>query len=323
MWQIETLHDSQECQKVWEQLWPCDCVFDLWQVRECFLKSYNRPLHFIVAQQDHVPKGMIALCRIEEEHSFAHFPGETWKNRTWLEQNRLLSGHPDMSAALIEAIPGPANIRYLTHDSYFQTRGLVAPDEIGYVFIPQNYGYVFDHYLSEFSGKTRKKINAELTRLENQGVSIEHNRIQDVNLFLKMNIDAFGEDSYFSDQRFLQGFEALISFLAGTGMLRVTTVLIGGKVAAVDIGAVFKKTYTLLAGGTDPEFKGVAKLINLHHMNWACRQKLKLVDFLCGDFNWKERFHLTPKPLYALNLSKAAASLHAAPLRLKEESICA
>ncbi len=322
MWQIKTIHDPQECRQAWEQLWPRSCVFDLWQVRECFQKSYNRPLHFIVALQDHVPKGMIALCWIEEDRTYGHFPGETWKHQTWLEQNRLLSGHPDMSAALIDAVPGPANIRYLTHDSYFQTRGLVAPDETGYVFIPQKYGYAFDNYLSEFSGKTRKKMNSELAKLKNQGVSIEYNRMQDVDLFLKMNIDAFGENSYFSDKRFLKGFEYLISFLAGTGMLRVTTVLIKEKVAAVDIGALYKKTYTMLAGGTNPEFKGVAKLINLHHMNWACMQQLKVVDFLCGDFNWKERFHLTPKPLYALNLRKKIEFSNVA-LRLKENLICA
>jgi CelD/BcsL family acetyltransferase involved in cellulose biosynthesis len=77
-------------------------------------------------------------------------------------------------------------------------------------------------------------------------------------------------------------------------------VLVGGKVAAVDIGAVWGSTYTVLAGGTQPDFPGIAKLINLHHIEWACNQNFMEVDFLCGDFNWKNRFHLTPRPLYEI-----------------------
>jgi CelD/BcsL family acetyltransferase involved in cellulose biosynthesis len=84
--------------------------------------------------------------------------------------------------------------------------------------------------------------------------------------------------------------------------------MVGGRIAAVDMGAIWKNSYTLLAGGTHPEFPGIAKLINLHHMEWSCSQKFDTVDFLCGNFNWKERFHLTPRPLYELSLDRDAAS---------------
>jgi len=56
-----------------------------------------------------------------------------------------------------------------------------------------------------------------------------------------------------------------------------------------------------VAGGTGGDFPGVAKLINFHHLEWACRQRLREVDFLCGEFNWKNRFHLTPRPLYKMS----------------------
>jgi CelD/BcsL family acetyltransferase involved in cellulose biosynthesis len=75
----------------------------------------------------------------------------------------------------------------------------------------------------------------------------------------------------------------------------------------VDMGAVWNSTYTVLAGGTHPDFPGVAKLINLHHMEWACHQELGEVDFLCGEFNWKQRFHLMPRPLYKIIVSRAQA----------------
>jgi CelD/BcsL family acetyltransferase involved in cellulose biosynthesis len=80
------------------------------------------------------------------------------------------------------------------------------------------------------------------------------------------------------------------------------------------MGAIWNNTYTVLAGGTDVEFPGVAKLINLHHIQWACRQRLACVDFLCGDFNWKSRFHLVPRPLYELCKTETTARPHETPV---------
>jgi len=322
MFHIRTYTETEECRHIWERLWPDDCFFDLWPVRSCFNQAFNRPLHFQVFEQDNVPKGMIALCWIKEQESYGHFPGETWKGETWLEQNKIISSTADMSMALIDSLPGTVHLRYLTHDSFFQTRGAIHQDEIGYLFLPQKYGYSFDQYRGEFSGKTRKKMNAEMAKLERQTVTIRHNRLSDVDLLFKMNIQAFEKDSYFSDQRFLTAFERLVSYMTNNDMIRVTTVLIGGKTAAVDVGALYKGTYTILAGGTSPEFKGIAKLINFHHIEWACKQKIKMVDFLCGNFNWKERFHLTPRPLYALKRDNTA---HCRNLyeKTKEIKICA
>lgn len=265
---------------------------------------------------------MIALCWMKEEETYGHFPGETWKGKTWIEQNKIISTGPEMAAALIDSLPESVHLRYLVDDPFSNTREFASIDETGFLFLPPKYQYSYNHYLAEFSGKTRKKLNAELLKMEKQTVTIRHDRLTDVDLLFKMNIEAFGKDSYFIDHRFLEAFERLVSFMVDREMIRITTVLIGGEVAAVDIGALYKKTYTLLAGGTNPEFKGVAKLINLHHINWACTQKMEKVDFLCGNFNWKERFHLTPRPLYEIKRNHLLLC-DTLPSEMKEHKICA
>jgi CelD/BcsL family acetyltransferase involved in cellulose biosynthesis len=158
-----------------------------------------------------------------------------------------------------------------------------------------------------FSGKTRKKMRSELNRLTAGGVSYRYDCLDDVAHLFRMNLEYFKGTSYFEDVRFLRAFENLVAWLHANNMLRVTTVLIGGRLAAVDIGAVWNQTYTVLAGGTHPEFPGVAKLINFHHIEWACQQRLKEVDFLCGEFNWKHRFHLSTRPLYRIEPHPLAA----------------
>jgi CelD/BcsL family acetyltransferase involved in cellulose biosynthesis len=243
---------------------------------------------------------MLALSWIDEAQCYGHFPGETWHGKTWLEQNKIIASDPETCRILLDYMPSATRIRYLTLPSYLADDPLAVVDEVGYLFFPQQYGGSFQTYLQSFSGKSRKKLRCELNRLTSGGMSYRYDCLADVDRLFRMNLENFQEESYFNDPRFLKSFENLAAWLYANRLLRVTTVLIGGRVAAVDIGAVWGSTYTVLAGGTDADFPGVAKLINFHHIEWACQQGLMEVDFLCGDFNWKNRFHLTPRPLYEI-----------------------
>jgi len=174
-------------------------------------------------------------------------------------------------------------------------------DEIGYYFYPPEIGFNMENYYKLFSGKSAKKLRKDIDKINQMGVKIYKGRSEDFEIMVKMNLDRFGEDSYFSDERFTRSFRDLRDYLQKQGWLRMTTVTINGETAAVDIGCVYNGIYTLLGGGTNSIYPGVAKLINLHHLEVSCEEKYKKVDFLCGDFSWKKIFHLTPEPLYEMN----------------------
>ncbi|MCE5336361.1 MAG: GNAT family N-acetyltransferase [Desulfobacteraceae bacterium] len=303
---IRTCTDPDECGMIWRALWPRQCLFDLWEVRECFSLSFNRPPVFLTAERNGAAAGMLALSWIDEKQYFGHFPGEIWQGKTWLEQNKIPAAGPGAAQALLDAVPGVTFLRYLTRESLPDGGGPAVPDETGYLFFPPEHEYSFDNYFKTFPGKSRKQLGRERARLEALGIEYRFNHFPDVPKLFELNHNVFGEKSYFHDPRFLGGFERLASRLDGRSALRVTTVLLGGRVAAVDIGGVWNSTYTVLAGGTDPEFPGVAKLINFQHLKWACESRMQTVDFLCGDFGWKERFHLTPRPLYKIHLPHPA-----------------
>jgi len=256
---------------------------------------------FLVAEENGKTAGLLALSWIEENQYSGHFPGGLWQGKTWLEQNKIPAADPSIAEALLASVPGSMHLRYLLRDSLPVVQADATVDETGYLFLPSQYDYSFEKYLAALSGKSRKKLRHELAPLEAQGISHRFNCIADVEKLFQMNLLSFGDKSYFHDRRFLNAFEELAAWLEAQGMLRVTTVLIGGRVAAIDIGAVWNSSYTVLAGGTDPDFPGVAKIINFQHLQWACRERFKVVDFLCGDFGWKERFRLTPRPLYKLD----------------------
>jgi hypothetical protein len=313
---MDTVHVYQDpdiCHRLWERFWPKACIFDLWPVRACFMKHYRRPLFFILAGRDHWESRLLALTWIEEEEAFGHFPGETWQGKTWLEQNKITGNGRQSLQMLTDHLPEKCFVRYLDGDFLPPGGNDVSIDEIGYLFFPKQHNFSFENYKNTFSRKSRKNIDREINRLSAQNVVFRHNHMADVRRMFEMNLSAFGETSYFYDHRFFNAFVDLISFLNQNNLLRLTSVTIGGRLAAVDVGALWNNTYTIMAGGTHPEFPGVAKLINFHHIQWACRQRFSAVDFLCGDFNWKSRFRLHPRPLYKIcsPAVDAAIELHA------------
>ena len=157
-----------------------------------------------------------------------------------------------------------------------------------------------EKYFLEFSHKSARRLKRELATWQERQVSFRIDHDEDFERMIEMNVNRYGAESYFYDQRFVGGFRSLMRFLRDTHALRMVTVLVDGIPAAIDMGVIHRGTYTLLAGGTNAAYPGVAKLINVAHMSWACEQKLERVDFLCGEFNWKPQFHLTPNPLYKL-----------------------
>ena len=318
---VRAFQDLDVCRELWERFWPKASIFDLWPVRACFMKHYQRPPFFVLADGGHRESRLLALSWIEEEGVFGHFPGETWQGKTWLEQNKIAGTGGQSLKRLMDNLPEKCFIRYIDGDFLPSWDTTVSIDEIGYLFLPKEYNFSFENYKKVFPRKSLKKIEREINRLHGQKVDFRHNHMADINRMFEMNLSAFGEMSYFQDSRFFKAFVDLLAFLDQENLLRVTSVTIGNRLAAVDVGALWKNTYTVIAGGTDPDFPGVAKLINFHHIEWACSQHLDVVDFLCGDFNWKSKFRLHPRPLYKICSPEADAPVE--PIAQERIPACA
>jgi len=307
VYRVRTVRDQDECQEIWQRAIPQDFIADLWDVRACFHQHFLRPLCFIVAEEDGNTRGLLPLSWIEESRRYGYFPGETWQGETWLEQNRVWCRGGGAAQALFENLSSDYCIRYLLPAGPAFEQCI---DEVGYLFLPPQYDYDLENYFQEFSHRHAKRLKRELAAFDRGGVTYRYQEPSDLEHFVRMNIERFGSDSYFYDQRFLESFRSLMHLLHERGWLRMTTILVGGEVAAVDMGCVYRGVYTLFGGGTNSDHPGIAKLINIHHMRVACEERLESVDFLCGDFKWKTLFRLTPRPLYLLSNVPANVSSH-------------
>ena len=299
MYDIRIINDLEQCRDIWKRAVPQETVWDLWEFRACFQEHYRRPACFIAAESSGGGSEILPLSWIEESQRYGYFPGETWEDKTWLEQNRL-PADKRMLSEMLDRCPGPYYLRYLLACLEPVSQNQCVVDEVGYLFRPSDYNYDIENYFQQFSRKSAKGIKREIASLQ-AGASYRYDKIEDFEHIVELNINNFGHNSYFYDARFRESFRTLMHYLDDKGWLRITTVIINGDIAAVDIGCVYCGDYTLLGGGTNRDYRGVAKLINVHHMERGCRERFNLLDFLCGDFSWKKKFHLTERPLYKLS----------------------
>ena len=316
---IRVVSELDECRQIWQNVMPAELITDLWEVRDCFQRHFMCRPNFIVARDDEGICGLLPLSWINESRCYGYFPGETWHGKTWLEQNRICCRGSTRPQDLFDQCPSSYHLRYLGSLPGASPSEMTV-DETGYLFLPPRYDFQMENYFREFSHKSIKQILREVAAIEKQGAVYRYDDISDFDLMVEMNMSRFGADSYFHDRRFRESFRSLANFLNEKKWLRFTTVLINGEPAAVDMGCIYRGVYTVMAGGTHSQYRGVAKLINLHHMQWACQQRLQRVDFLCGDFHWKKQFHLTPRPLFLLS-SFASEIAQAANMEVSRKAV--
>jgi MFS family permease len=274
------LLSPMERRRFWDALQPQECLFDLWSVRECFARRFGSEPHFLVAERDGRAVGLLALSRTPNADGFLQYPGETWRGgalaRTEQNSGRESVGRGGASCARAggdaPAVPRGGDTAVRTAPA--RRDGLrVLPGTIRLRRRRRPLDALgADAQADRRRGRTARSrgrgLPPRLPRGPRRAVRDEPSVVR---------------------RRLVLPRPALSGELRGSrrdaqcernaspdGRPR------GGRVAAVDIGGVYRNGYTLLAGGTAPEFPGVAKLMNLHHIRRTCAERLRFADFLSG-----------------------------------------
>jgi hypothetical protein len=296
------IKDLDQCKILWNTLIRPKSVSDLWEFRSCFDRRFRCPPAFLILEDAKGIAGMLPLSYSEETDRFVFFPGETWKGKTWMERTPFFLREEAYLPELFSSSPEKTFLRYIEPFSDLPP-GDFGVDEIGYVLYPSRINFDQTLYKKRFSSKKFKNIMKTIGALTGPEGRFYLNRVEDFDLLVDMSLKCFGRDSYLEDHRFRD----VMHLLHRKKWLRMVSLEIQGKTVAVDLGAIFGGTYTIFLGGTDRDVPGIAKVMNMHHIEFAFREGLFKVDFLCGDFNWKKLWHLDPEPLYKFVLPSAPA----------------
>ena len=289
--------DLNECERLWKAFIIPNCVSDLWEFRLRLHNQFNNKPCFLVVEDSAGIGGMMPLSFIADIDTYVFFPGEIWEDKTWLERTPFYIRNSRFLYNLITACPDNIYLRYLELPEKIDFPEF-SPDETGYVIYPRDFNYDLSQYDKRFSRKKSKAIKKVIQSFESYGCRIYYNRLSDFNSMVEMSLKQFGRKSFMYDIRFRNGFREIMNFMHHNSILRMISCEIGGELAAVDIGAVFNGIYTVFIGGTNPEFPGIAKLMNMNHIDFCFRERLRKIDFLCGDFHWKKLWHLDSEKLW-------------------------
>lgn len=294
--------DLDDCQRLWNTFLPARNVFDLWEVRLCFQRHFHSTPCFMILQDGEGIAALLPLSYLQDLDMYVFFPGETWQGKTWLERTPIYLREGKFFPELLERCPDRTYLRYMelaNGDAQFELPAHLSldVDEIGYVLYPSGFDFDSALYRRRFSTKRLKDIDKTIGYLTQRDVSFHFNRMDDFEFMVDMSLTRYGESSYMYDDRFRASIRDLVHLLYHKGWLRMVSLEIEEETAAVDLGALYEGVYTVFLGGTHPEFQGVAKVMNMHHIEFACTEALSKIDFLCGDFHWKKLWHLDPEPL--------------------------
>ena len=190
--------------------------------------------------------------------SWHFFPGEIWKNKTWLERTPVYAINRDILYRLLASCTERTYLRYIECDSDYLP-DYVSADETGYVMYPGRLDFEKLNYRSRFSSKKFKSILKDVNNILSMGAVFHINRVKDFELLVEMSIERYGEDSYLQDCRFRNSFKDVIRLLNRMDCLRMVSLEIEGNTVAVDVGAVYNGTYTVFLGGVFSRIQGAGE----------------------------------------------------------------
>jgi hypothetical protein len=293
------ISDPLACERLWKACIPAYSVSDLWEFRMCFQRHFHNHLSFLVLENSKGISGMLPLSHIQHLDTKSFFPGETWHDKTWIERTRIYAREPVIYEELFSLCQDRTFLRYMDI-SDGNSPDQIDLDEIGYVLYPALLDYDMANFRQRFSNKKFKSILKNINSIMEMGGRFHVNRLEDYDLLVKMSLEKFGEESYLCDDRFRESFRDVMNYLLDKGWLRMISLELEGEIAAVDLGAIYNRTYTVFLGGVFSGVPGIAKVMNMYHIDYALQNRLFKLDFLCGDFHWKKLWHLDQEPLYKL-----------------------
>ncbi len=291
------IRDLEDCRKLWETFVKPRNISDAWDFRVCFHRHLKHEPSFMLLEDRKGIAAMLPLSYVDDLDAYFFFPGEVWHNKTWIERTPIYLRESYHLEDLLSFCPPRTFLRYMAVPKESLFPGLHV-DEIGYVLYPHALNFDVTVYGNRFSNKKFKNIMKTIKGFTDSECKFHINRLTDFQLIVDMSIEQFGSNSYLYDYRFREGFRDIMSSLNKKGLLRMVSLDIKGKTVAVDLGALYGGNYTVFLGGTHSGFPGIAKVINMHHIEFVCEHRLSKIDFLCGDFYWKKLWHLDAEPLY-------------------------
>lgn len=310
---LQVFYKISEVQEIWEQFSPNNSVFDLWNTRNAFYEAYRfEPYFLTLFKQKGTYKDILGVLPLWHNTDKLE-PGDdpvacdaskyVWFGSSWPEDNKFFVKDVEMIPLLLTAAPDNLELACIKPSSEYdflsEFPGYIKEEEKKYFLDLTNIS-TLDDYLSKLKKKKRYNLRRDRKRILalnpqiiiNENLHVEEMFNLSIKRFRELFPDEPDEYSAFEDERRKNVYRNLLKF-AKNYQTRVITTVINGKVEAVEFGLVHNKAYYALNSGADiSRYSGIGVFSNLQVLEDALNLGCSKIDFLEGDNNWKDSWHL-------------------------------
>lgn len=286
---IETQIDV--CQDLWKEFAPCDSVFNTWDFRYAFWYAYQYELYFIVLKNESENLAVLPLCFDKDEKKYFWFGG------LWPEDNTFFVKKTELVPLLFSVCPSPALLNTISLATFNKFRNFVhlEPDDPKYILDLQNLNNS-DDFLAKLKKKRRYNLRRDKKIIEKLEPKIVYDNYADFKHLVGLSKNRFrlkGEHCDWEDPRRIETFKKIIDLGVKNNnyKVRIITVIIGNKIASVDLILIFNNCYAPIKCGYNvKDFPGIGNFVNLLEIDDAISLEMKTMDFLEVNYGWKDKW---------------------------------
>ena len=289
--QIEVFSQIDNCQRLWKEFSLETTLFDTWDFRLAFWKGYHHTPYFLVLKNGLDNLALLPLWYESDKNKYF------WFGSWWMEENKFLTKDPLFIPLLLAICPSPVTLNAISTElpPWLEKVIRLKPDDPKYILRLNTFTSA-DEYLDTLRKKKRYNFKRDRRIIEAQKPQIIFDNFTDFDSLVSLSVKRFkgkGEDADWEDPRRVETFRQVIKLAQTNGnyKVRLVTVKIGNKIAAVDLIALFNNCYYPLKCGYDVDkFPGIGSFVNLLEIDDAISLGMKKMDFLEIGYGWKDKW---------------------------------
>lgn len=295
--QLQVITDIAGCKSLWEEFSPKKSLFDTWEFRYAFWEGYKYPPYFVVLKNNRENFALLPLWFQDKRWSSEDRERYFWYGSWWQEDNNFFVKDEVFVPLLLSVCPKPIHLNAITLNTVLWAQKYVdfEPDDPKYILDISHLKSV-DEYLKNFKKKRRYNLKRDKRKIEILNPQIIIDDFSHFDALIDLSKKRFaqkGEDTDWEDPQRVDTFRKVIELGQNdqSYKIRMISVLIGDKIAAVDLIAIFNDCYYPLKCGYEVGlFPGIGNFVNLLEIEDALKLGMKKMDFLEYGYGWKEKW---------------------------------
>ncbi|MBU1085167.1 MAG: GNAT family N-acetyltransferase [Candidatus Beckwithbacteria bacterium] len=288
---LEIVSDIDQALYLWQKFSQSQTLFDTFEFRLAFFEAYNPRLHLVTLKNPNEIVGLLPLQYEEDTQKYY------WFGSWWQEESKFLVKDELYIPLLLAVSPSPVNLNAISFDVPNWIKKVIdfKADDPKYI-LKLDLIKSLDDYLATLKKKKRYNLRRDLRIIEALKPEIIIDNFSDFDGLIELSKKRFsekGEETDWKDPRRVDAFRKVIEFGRKkiSYEVRMITVKIGSKLAAVDLVAIFNNCYyPIKCGYNVKDFPGIGNYVNLLEIKDAIELGLSKMDFLEIGYGWKDKW---------------------------------